>query len=311
MKVYIDFILKLFFIFSIMPFLLADKFREKYDVRLGPDVVDSLFSQPKTAGVLQNSRIDEASGLVASWDYPNLLYTHNDSGGEPHLYLLDSTGKDKGVIKLKGVQNRDWEDIAIGPGPEAGKSYVYVGEIGDNNGKYETISLLRFKEPETLKGETEVTPETIHLTYPDWPRDAETLMVDPWNGDVFILTKRDSSNTLYTVEADKLEVGNEPIPLKKVRKLPITMSVAGDISKDGTQILIKNYWVVYYWTRSPGESIPEALSRPPVLLPYKPEPQGEAIAFFPDGNGYFTLSEKRMRVDPVLYKYHRLLGGSK
>jgi hypothetical protein len=89
-------------------------------------------------------------------------------------------------------------------------------------------------------------------------------------------------------------------------KIPVTMSVAGDISRDGRQIIIKNYWVIYYWERKEGETVPEALSREPILLPYTPEPQGEAIAFFPNGKGYFTLSEKRMRVEPVLYKYRKL-----
>lgn len=87
--------------------------------------------------------------------------------------------------------------------------------------------------------------------------------------------------------------------------IDLTMSVAGDISMDGTQILIKNYLVVFYWERDPSESIPEALARNPVILPYKPEPQGEAIAFAPNGKSYFTLSEKRSGIDPVLYRYYK------
>ncbi|MCC5936288.1 MAG: hypothetical protein JJU34_03300 [Lunatimonas sp.] len=306
MKFYIELIWKLFFALSIFPFLLAEKLQEKYEVRIDPQVVDTLFSQPIAVGKLENKDIDEASGLAASWQHPNLLYTHNDSGGEPHLYLMDYQGKNRGKIKLQGVKNRDWEDIAIGPGPTANKSYVYVGEIGDNQGKYPHISLFRFPEPTDIQSEMEVTPETFHLTYPDGPKDAETLMIDPISGDIFILSKRDSSNTLYTLPADKLRHDGQPLELEKIRKLPITMSVAGDISKDGRHIAIKNYWVIYYWPRLENESIAQALAKDPVLLPYKPEPQGEAIAFLPDGSGYFTLSEKRMKIDPVLYRYNRL-----
>lgn len=87
--------------------------------------------------------------------------------------------------------------------------------------------------------------------------------------------------------------------------LDFTMSVAGDIAVDGSQILIKNYLAVFYWERRPGETIPEALSRNPVVLPYKPEPQGEAIAFDPTGKSYFTLSEKRFQIEPVLYRYYK------
>ena len=42
----------------------------------------------------------------------------------------------------------DWEDIAVGPGPEPGVSYVYIGDIGDNLRLRSTISLLRFPEPD-------------------------------------------------------------------------------------------------------------------------------------------------------------------
>ncbi len=86
------------------------------------------------------------------------------------------------------------------------------------------------------------------------------------------------------------------------------MAVGGDISSDGKQIAIKNYWVVYYWEREDGESIPDALSRKPVQLPYKPEPQGEAIGFSYSGDRYYTLSENRFRITPVLYQYVKIGG---
>jgi hypothetical protein len=49
----------------------------------------------------------------------------------------------------------------------------------------------------------------------------------------------------------------------------------------------------------------QTLSGKATLLPYEPEPQGEAIAFSPEGNTYFSLSEKKLRVNPVLYRYDR------
>ncbi len=253
-------------------------------------------------GILENKTIDEASGIVVSRIHQHVLYTHNDSGGDPYVYRIDTTGKALGNIVLKGVKNRDWEDIAVGPGPKQGKSYVYVGEIGDNNGKYPSVSLLRFEEPEEL-GDLHVEPEVIHLKYPDGPKDAETLMVDPIDGGIYLLSKRDSSNTLYQVPADKLH--QKEVTLERVMNLPITMSVAGDISADGQKILIKNYWTVYYWEREKGESIPDALQRKPLTLPYNPEPQGEAIAFDPKGKSYFTLSEKKFGIAPVLYRYFK------
>ena len=304
MKFYIDTALKLFFLISTIPFLLSEKLYDKYNFRLSGNITDSLYSAPIALGTLDEASIDEASGLAASRLHPFLLYTHNDSGGEPEVYMIDTLGKYQGKIKLDGVRNQDWEDISIGPGKEAEESYIYVADIGDNNAKRDKVQIYRFAEPTELAKEITVKPERITLTYPDGAKDAETVLVDPWNGDLLVLSKRDTSNTLYRATAEQLD--GQDVVLEKVMKLPITMAVGGDISADGKQILIKNYWAVYYWEREEGESLAEALARKPVQLPYKPEPQGEAIGFSASGDRYYTLSESRFRIKPVLYQYHNL-----
>lgn len=303
MKFVLQLLLKLSFLASLMPYLISEKVFQKYEIRINPQVEDSLYTSGKEMGVVDHSLIDEASGLVFSRKHDNVLYTHNDSGGLPVVYQLDSTGKTVREIELKGTENRDWEDIAIGPDKENEKSYIYVGEIGDNRGVYPSIKLLRFEEPEPGEGKVQVEPKVTELSYPDGPKDAETLMVDPWDGDVYIVSKRDSSNILYRLKAEETE--KDQAELEKVLELPITMSVGGDISPDGKEIIIKNYWVIYHWERREGESLADALSRKPVQLPYSPEPQGEALAFGKDGGSYFTLSEQRFRIKPVLYQYYR------
>jgi hypothetical protein len=305
MKFLTDIAIKLLFLFSTMPFLLSEKMHDKFDFRLNKVVLDSLYSGAHTIGEVGNSHlINEASGIVASHIHPHLLYTHNDSGGEAEIYMMDTLGGFLGKITLEDAKNRDWEDIAIGPGEDPDMSYVYVGDIGDNNGKRDNIQVYRFPEPQALEEDINIKPEKFTLVYPDGARDAETMMVDAVTGDLLILSKRDTSNVLYRASADQL--GKGEVLLHKVMKLPITMAVGGDISSDGKQIAIKNYWVVYYWERFEGESIPEALGRKPTQLPYKPEPQGEAIGFSYEGDRYFTLSENRFRIEPVLYQYVKL-----
>jgi hypothetical protein len=93
--------------------------------------------------------------------------------------------------------------------------------------------------------------------------------------------------------------------LERVGELNITSSVGGDISSDGSKILIKTYQNVYYWTKKSGESIVQALMREPTILLYNPEPQGEAIGFQLDGSAYYTISEKRFDINPTLYRYER------
>lgn len=295
--------MRLFLFLYFFPSMLMLNIPQPKLVRLEKMADQHVFTNQISVGTLENKEIEEASGMAFSRDHDGLIYTHNDSGGGRRVYLIDSLGKGMGVFKLKGVWNRDWEDIAVGPGPDPKLNYVYVGEIGDNQLKYTNIFIYRFPEPEQFLEAMEVEPEILKLSYPDGAKDAETLMVDPISKDIFILTKRDSLNILYKTTQEAFE--SKEAVLEKVMELPFTMSVAGDISVDGKEILIKNYFTVYYWRRNENETIAQALARDPLILPYKPEPQGEAIGFHPNGKSYFTLSEKRFNIEPVLYRYNR------
>ena len=264
--------------------------------------VDSLFLAGIPQGKLANPLLEEVSGLVVSQRYPNRLYVHTDSGGEAAVFVLDTLGNELGRLDLSGLKNRDWEDIAIGPGPN-GSSYIYIAEIGDNEAKHEEIYLYRFAEPELLQPIPSTAIDQVALQFPGGPKDAETLLADPISGTLFIVSKREPKNALYQVPTTAFEKGSAT--LEKVHEFDFNSSVAGDISKDGSQLLIKTYLAVFYWKRTEKQSLVEALKVAPMRLPYVPEPQGEAIGFNFKGDAYFTLSEKRNGVIPTLYRYRK------
>jgi len=81
-------------------------------------------------------------------------------------------------------------------------------------------------------------------------------------------------------------------PLTFVCELPFTLVTDGCVSTKGNEILLKNYVFVYHFTRSGSEPLSATFKRDPIRVPYMPEPQGEAICFSANGNGYFTLSER-------------------
>ena len=81
------------------------------------------------------------------------------------------------------------------------------------------------------------------------------------------------------------------------------MSVTGgDISSDGTEMLVKHREAVYYYPLN-DTAVLDLLSAPGFELPYIVEPQGEAICWSADSMAYFTLSEG---VHQPLYKYTRV-----
>lgn len=275
-----------------------------------PGDPDSLFLGPMTMGIVQNPAIDEASGLAYSRVNDGMLWTHNDSGDKARIFLLTDSGKHVGEFHLKGVSARDIEDMAAGPGPENGKSYIYLGDIGDNWEGHNIKLVYRFIEPDATGLEYPVKDtidqyETIRLKYPDMNRDAETLLIDPLTRDIYIVTKREVNVVMYRAPYPYND--GEIVTMEKVGEMPLTMIVSGDISMDGKEILLKSYNEVYYWKLSEEETLKDILNREPKLLPLAIEPQGEAIAWKTDGLGYYTLSEEVFFIQAVLYYYQRIL----
>lgn len=182
------------------------------------------------AGTIRSPEITEASGLVAGRrqvaggeEMP--WWVHNDSGDRARVYAVDDAGTQLATVVLDGVPNRDWEDIAAGPGTErSSPPLLYVGDIGNNQvvgggfSDRDTVRIQRFEEPEVPAAEptagsgsatpaapaaavAPVAPEaavapvlsvkadTIELRYPDGPHDAEAMLVDPISGDLVLITK--------------------------------------------------------------------------------------------------------------------------
>jgi hypothetical protein len=251
---------------------------------------------------LQSKQMKETSGLAASVLTPGIYYGHNDSGDTSRFFAIDAEGELKNTIfyyrnKRGDMHVRDCEDIAVGPGPAKDKSYVYIGDIGDNSVNRKAIMIYRVAEQKALKSgdTTYVHADQLTLHYPDRPRDAETLMLDPVDKLFYIVTKRGDSVSVYTTPL--IFNGKDTVTLTYRCNLffkglkPFKWITGGSISHDGKQVLLKSYEKVYYWRRQAGEPIWKAMQREPRELPYKQEKQGEAIAFTPDGKGYYTTSE--------------------
>lgn len=262
-----------------------------------------VFAPALAKGTINQSYVDEASGLAASINRPDFLWTHNDSGDEARLFLINHQAEVINEYHLKGAKNRDWEDIATGPGPDPSYNYIYVGDIGDNRALYKTKIIYRLKEPTVESPQNIEEYDKIEFEYPDGKRDAESLFVDPQTKDIYIMSKREDQIGIYV--ASYPQSTSEVIMLKKLGKVPFYNTVAADISADGEEILLKTYSEIRYWKRN-GRSIADTLLSSSRVIPYKPEPQGEAIAFAKNGSGFFTLSEKRNGVEPVLYYYKRM-----
>jgi hypothetical protein len=184
--------------------------------------------------------LPEASGIAASHRTPGVFWAHNDSG-QPRLFALNAQGSVTGRLRVEGASVDDWEDISVARCPQG--SCIYIGDIGDNSGKRDRITVYRVPEP--APGDASTLPaEVFHATYPDGAHDAEALFVTA-NSDVFIITKGDPGpialyrfpRPLRSGETMRLERIGEPATGSKVSATDRPTSA--DVSNDGQWVAVR------------------------------------------------------------------------
>jgi len=269
---------------------------------------NSFVTEPSSGNSVQ-AEINEASGIVASRKYPGLLWTHNDSGDKPRLFLIKPDGDLVATVYLEDVFNRDWEDIAAYNDKAENKYFLFVGDIGDNRAIYDYKYIYRIEEPTIDISKTEQLifvkdVEKIVYQYADGSRDAETLLFDPIDKNLYLISKREKQVGLYLFTPG-FNWG-DTLYIEKIATLPLSYAVAGDVSPDGKEIIIKNYDQIFYWRRAANESLADVLAKEPLGLPYKKEKQGESLAWNLNASGYYTLSEQADATElPKVYFYKR------
>lgn len=251
--------------------------------------------------------IDEASGLAASASMPGYLWTIQDSGQPNSLYLVSKDGKNIKQYNVPGSNNHDWEEVAVGPGPDNGVSYAYIADIGNNKQPATaTNTIYRIPEINSTDGSfSQNALQKITFSYPDGPRDGEALIVDPVTKDIFVLSKEAPNSNIYKLSYPQSTT--DVSVAEKVGTVPgVALATAGSISKDGNEIVVRTYLGVYYWKRSSGETVAQTLVKSAnKTLTVALEPQGEAICFENEGKGFYTLSEKGNAAGVSLNYYKR------
>jgi hypothetical protein len=268
-----------------------------------------LDAQPARAvGRLENDEIDEASGLVASRLDPDLFWVHNDSGDGPRLFAINRNGQQLAELSVTGAEADDWEGIAAGPVLEGSASSLFIGDIGDNFRFRSSVQIYVLPEPDVDRwaepGELLASAHRLEVSYPEGPRDAETLLVDPLTGDLYIIEKayyqRPSARVgVYRIPA--LEVLADSVVAQRVAEIPLGPVTAGDVLADGRGVALRNYQQARFFERDPVLPLFHAFAQPGCELPLADtEEQGEALGFSRDGKSYYTVAEGEER---SIYRY--------
>jgi hypothetical protein len=177
----------------------------------------------------------------------------------------------------------DVEDLALAP-----DGTLWAADTGDNGKSRETVALHAVSPDGSAR--------LYRLTYPDGKHDAEALLLDG-SGIPHIVTKETLGSALVYRPTSGLSEG-APTPMEQVARVsisgtdteggPLQNSVVtrvvtgGAMSRDGRVAALRTYTDAYLFPVPDGD-LAKALESDPVRVPLAGEPQGEAIAFDPDG----------------------------
>ena len=224
---------------------------------------------------IKHADIAESSGLArCSWN-ENYLWTINDSGAKPQIYLINKDGKspagwEKGIT-IRGAVNEDWEDIALTKTGE-----LIIADLGNNKNLRGNLTLYFFPEPRTPSEEIDITRKQ-HVHYPEqkeFPpkkKNFDSEAIFPQGDDLYLCTKNraDSFTSVYKIERDTKA-------LTKIVTLNIRGQVTGaDTSPDETRLALLTYSGLWVFEKKDGQPFWEGTVRFMPIFAY----QCEGIAF--------------------------------
>ncbi|HEV7681190.1 MAG TPA: hypothetical protein VGO68_03635 [Pyrinomonadaceae bacterium] len=265
-----------------------------------------VYLPPTKLADLEDRAIYESSGLVASRTSPGCYWTLNDAGNGPLIYAFDSEGRSRGVWQVTGATSFDWEDLSAGPGPKPATNYLYIGDIGDNDGTRSEIVIYRIPEPviparssatTTKQPDATEMAEVIRLRYPDGRHDSEALLVHPKTGRIYLVVKEESARPgIYAADAPK--VSGEVVTLARIGEVDMSgragaLINGGAISPDGLRAALSDYDQGYEFVLPDANAPFDSIWKQPLrTIDLGSRKHGETIAYRLDGKAILATSER-------------------
>jgi hypothetical protein len=290
-----------------------DAFRSNVNGLAGDAEKSKDYGEPKVVAHIENSEVEEASGIVASRCRPDTYWTHNDSGDEAFIYAFNLQGEKLGTWRVPGAKNEDWEDIATMKDKD-GKCYLYLGDIGDNKHGRKDMVIYRVPEPVVQPGDKDATRRdmifsepaaAIHFKIEDFKDDAETLMVHPVTGDIYILAKSYKRSSAIYKLSPPFKIDDEGMNAVQalgpfsVPAIPDGVLTGGDISPDGKRVIVCDYFSAYELILPGGaKNFDDIWKVKPLVVDLGPRKTGEAVGYSADGK--FIVATTEGKNPPVI-----------
>lgn len=200
----------------------------------------------------------ELSGITKSRSHKNVFWVHNDSGDQPRVFAIDSSGNFyksdryqnyEGVI-IGGATNVDWEDITTD-----NKGNIVVADVGNNGNDRKDLVLYIIPEPSPVASNT-TWLKKLFFKYPDQKTFADRTDFNYDCEAVFFADNRfhflsknrsDSYTKLYRMDTEKTDEVNT---LTLLDRFNIQGRVtAADATEDGTKLVVITYEAIWLFER--------------------------------------------------------------
>lgn len=265
----------------------------------------SPYEKPEISGRIDSPEIRESSGVAASQCQRDVYWTHNDSEGDAFLFAIDGRGRKLGTWRVTGAKNHDWEDIAAFRN-KSGECELLIGDIGNNTRARGEFVIYRFAEPkvdDSTRNSTRRKPistetaRAIIVFYDRAPQDAETLMIHPASGDIYVIDKRITGAAgVFRLNANYSPNGRNELRFigeLSVPAIPNGLFTGGDISPDGQRVIVCDYFNAYELKLPENAAdFDEIWKQKPIVVALGARDQGEAVAYNADGTAIVATSER-------------------
>ena len=241
----------------------------------GTDTMGVVPAKPVSITLQARPQLVENSAATLSRTQPGVFFSVNDSGNDPLLFALDTAGADRGVWRVAGTTNVDWEAASVGPcslgaaetaASSAPSECVYIGDVGDNQAQRKSRVIYQLVEPKAQAAGFDGTVEAraLRYRYSDGPHDVEAMYVAP-NGETYLLTKRrlvganGVARRSLVFQLPKSDWGSDStVVAQLVDSLPIVPGSApmrqvtdAALSPDGHHLAVRTYAQIYVFATDP------------------------------------------------------------
>lgn len=249
--------------------------------------------------------VEETSGIEITSDH--LIWTFNDSGGKPELYLCDTLGNLLKTVHIRNARNRDWEDIT-----QDDEGNLYIGDFGNNENDFMDLTIYKVGDPSLADS---VEAQIIQFSYQDqysFPPaqdslyfDCESLMwrdhylylctknrTNPYDGVANLYRIPDTAGTFLATKIGSFNTGGTTRENHWI--------TAGDISNDGSEMCLLSsdkLWIFYNYQDD------KFFSGEIQQFDLKHLTQKESVVFLSGHQLYITDEEGPLNSGRNLYSY--------